>query len=535
MKSTIKKNVKKFGGKSNFLILIMVLCYLPLTKIYAQEDFNLTQYFNTPMLSNPASYVANRNINILFNYRRQPNVANETYTTAMLSGIYPLMNRYTGEMWGGVGLGVIQDKPGNFLTNTGIIGGYSHLFHIPNQKKSLLLGTSSYEEPKHRRFKHSIAAGLQMGFFSRTVDYSSSNTSSQFVNGALDPTLPLGENAASLTRNYVVFTPGVMWMLNDTLGNPKASVGVAWFNVNTPQISFYNEIKEPLPYYFNFTGNYYFDVTPRITIIPNFRWVTRSGSQQQLFGTWGKYKLFAGAGPKAFMKEGYASIGLWYNLNNAFVSVIQFEQPNYMVAMNFDFATTKNATRWQGSNVFEITVGLKFNRKLKTIPNMDLTPIIDYSIGNIKPSPLTAAIFPVQVPKKPKPKTKSGEEDGAFRFEPNSAELDAYSKALLDSVANVMLEYPEATIDVSGHTCDLGTDEANQSLSERRAEALRDYLVNKYEVAPDRIFTKGFGETRPLVPNSDENNRKLNRRVAFKVKYSFTEDFGGEPEPDPEP
>jgi OOP family OmpA-OmpF porin len=71
-------------------------------------------------------------------------------------------------------------------------------------------------------------------------------------------------------------------------------------------------------------------------------------------------------------------------------------------------------------------------------------------------------------------------------------------------------------IDIIGHTCDKGSEAYNQGLSERRADAIRAYLVDA-GIDPDSITAAGMGELDPLVPNSSENNRRLNRRVEVHV------------------
>ncbi len=74
-------------------------------------------------------------------------------------------------------------------------------------------------------------------------------------------------------------------------------------------------------------------------------------------------------------------------------------------------------------------------------------------------------------------------------------------------------------IDIIGHTCDIGTDAYNQGLSERRAQAVRDYLVSA-GIDAGIIEAAGLGELDPIVPNSSDNNRRLNRRVEIHVGTS---------------
>jgi len=79
-----------------------------------------------------------------------------------------------------------------------------------------------------------------------------------------------------------------------------------------------------------------------------------------------------------------------------------------------------------------------------------------------------------------------------------------------------MLNNPEIKIEISGHTCNIGSAKYNQGLSERRAKAVLEYLVKK-DVEAERLTHKGFGLTQPLNGNKTAAERALNRRVEVKV------------------
>lgn len=102
-------------------------------------------------------------------------------------------------------------------------------------------------------------------------------------------------------------------------------------------------------------------------------------------------------------------------------------------------------------------------------------------------------------------------------FDFNKAILKPESFPELDRVVALMNERPGMTIEVDGHTDNIGTNEYNQKLSEKRAGAVKAYLITK-GIDKTRIDAKGFGETRPLVSNDDEiDGREINRRVEFKI------------------
>lgn len=107
--------------------------------------------------------------------------------------------------------------------------------------------------------------------------------------------------------------------------------------------------------------------------------------------------------------------------------------------------------------------------------------------------------------------------DARVAFESGSAKLKEESTGILDQVAAVLFENPSITkIQVAGHTDSSGAKDENKELSRQRAEAVKTYLTNQ-GVAADRLVTEGFGEAEPLVPNITPSNRKMNRRVEFKV------------------
>lgn len=101
-----------------------------------------------------------------------------------------------------------------------------------------------------------------------------------------------------------------------------------------------------------------------------------------------------------------------------------------------------------------------------------------------------------------------------------TASLLPRSIEVLNQVLKFMQDYPNQKINILAHTDDVGKDEYNQGLSDRRAAAAKEYLISK-GISEARLTAKGFGETQPTVPNlmdgkPDKNNRALNRRVEFK-------------------
>ena len=99
-------------------------------------------------------------------------------------------------------------------------------------------------------------------------------------------------------------------------------------------------------------------------------------------------------------------------------------------------------------------------------------------------------------------------------FEFDSAELTAESIDGINEVCGFLLEYPDLKIEIVGHTDDMGDENYNQRLSERRAESVAKALIDR-GVSAERIKTKGCGSTQPLLPNNFDELRDFNRRVSM--------------------
>lgn len=98
----------------------------------------------------------------------------------------------------------------------------------------------------------------------------------------------------------------------------------------------------------------------------------------------------------------------------------------------------------------------------------------------------------------------------------NSADLNSASYSTLNDLITVLNKYPDTNIEVQGHTDSTGTFEYNQTLSERRAASVADYL-RAHSIASARITTKGFGKTSPKYNNGTAEGRAQNRRAEFLI------------------
>lgn len=101
-------------------------------------------------------------------------------------------------------------------------------------------------------------------------------------------------------------------------------------------------------------------------------------------------------------------------------------------------------------------------------------------------------------------------------FSLNSLALSDESKAQLDYAAQILLEDRSLEIELLGHTCDLGDKETNYNIGLLRAKEAKKYLVSK-GVESNRVYVHSYGAKKPLVPNTNAENKGKNRRVEIKV------------------
>ena len=106
--------------------------------------------------------------------------------------------------------------------------------------------------------------------------------------------------------------------------------------------------------------------------------------------------------------------------------------------------------------------------------------------------------------------------DSGILFEYDSSELQPVAKANIESLAKILQKYPDTNILIEGDTDNTGTDEYNQKLSERRAQAVADYQKS-LGVAGSRISTVGLGELNPIASNDSDYGREQNRRVEVAI------------------
>ena len=106
---------------------------------------------------------------------------------------------------------------------------------------------------------------------------------------------------------------------------------------------------------------------------------------------------------------------------------------------------------------------------------------------------------------------------GELLFTVGSDEVQAGAYTTLAKVAELIGMYDNRQVLIIGHSDARGDPAGNKQLSERRAERVKEILVNYFEIAADRLSTEGLGEARPIASNATPQGRRANRRVEILI------------------
>jgi outer membrane protein OmpA-like peptidoglycan-associated protein len=101
-------------------------------------------------------------------------------------------------------------------------------------------------------------------------------------------------------------------------------------------------------------------------------------------------------------------------------------------------------------------------------------------------------------------------------FDFNKYTLKPEARERLAKISGIVLAYPGLRLDIDGYTDSIGSEDYNQTLSEKRANSVRAYLISS-GVLPDHVTAQGFGKADPVADNTTAEGRKLNRRVDMVV------------------
>jgi outer membrane protein OmpA-like peptidoglycan-associated protein len=106
----------------------------------------------------------------------------------------------------------------------------------------------------------------------------------------------------------------------------------------------------------------------------------------------------------------------------------------------------------------------------------------------------------------------------SLEFENGKADILPIMHDDLNKIANFLIDHPKLSLSISGHTDSQGNEISNLKLSQARADAIKAYLVYQYKIDTKRIEAHGYGSSKPIVEETTDEDRGLNRRVEFEIR-----------------
>ena len=144
--------------------------------------------------------------------------------------------------------------------------------------------------------------------------------------------------------------------------------------------------------------------------------------------------------------------------------------------------------------------------------------------GHLKPAAPVVEVAPVEpvAPVQPQELTEDLNMELRVFFDTNKSNIKDQYKPEIAKVAEKLVEYPNATARIEGHTDNTGPRALNERLSLARANSVKSSLVNEYNVDPARLSTQGFAWDQPIADNNTKEGRAMNRRVFATISGSRT-------------
>ena len=168
--------------------------------------------------------------------------------------------------------------------------------------------------------------------------------------------------------------------------------------------------------------------------------------------------------------------------------------------------------RWyESSEKYDIATKVA---KEKSLEALKLTPCEKPAPPPPPPAPTPPPPAPAPPPPPP-PKPAPVFEN--IYFNENKTNIDPVAAKALDRDGAMLKENPDIKVEIGGHTDSLGSEKANQKISEKRAESVKKYLMDKFNIPGDRMIVKGYGSKKPIADNGTKEGRAKNRRVELKI------------------
>ena len=317
-----------------FKILILLLTVM-LTREAIAQDLHFSQFFNNPLLTNPANtgFIPDADYRIGASYRNQySNIMSVPYKTISIYGDAQVFRNKLENGWMGLGGVILRDVAGSgSLTSTKVYG--SLAYHQ-------MLGLSSL-----------LSAGFNVGYANKRIDQSKLTFPDQFDGKFFDASLPTGVQLQNNSIGYFDVQAGLNYAYFPS-DDVYINAGYSIMHVNTPQENFFGDssyIDNKVPIRHTAFINGIFKVSDQVIVNPNAYYTRQARSSELVLGLNASYDL-TGDGSKQLIG------GLYYRYNESVIPMIGLEINNVRFTFSYDVTTSslKNFNNSLGAAEFNV-------------------------------------------------------------------------------------------------------------------------------------------------------------------------------------
>jgi|GEM_PF-5667387 len=517
-------------------ILLTALVFATTFGLALGQYQNFSQFNFSPDRINPGKFLKKDEASLRTVYRTINSNLNLNLNTFYASGTYPLSIISSDYSWGAFTFSVFNDattQSGLFNT-TELNLGYTHMLQI-GELQTLSFGISARHNNK----------GINLRNYT---------TGSQFNPGlGFDPSIGIGENFDDFESRFYSVGTGIYLKGTDLL-NKKYYLGISFYDINRPNESVLDG-ESSIPITIQAEGGYHIYEDRQYGIIPSFLYTRSGGTDLLNIGSAFQYKS---------NESKILELHTRYRLAKAFILGLQYHTPNFSMGFSYDLPTgvrndvfnnalevglelrkgiipnkrikknkEKNKKREKRSKNKKKKKGRKKKKgKTKTgIPkikspekenvekqdNQDIlesnTPaVIENTSTTDSVNQSIDKNVEIKVGKLQTEKSKIVEERLQTYFDFNTTQLNAGAKESLNNWAEDFKNRNLLKLIIIGHTDNVGSKEINQQISLKRANAIKNYLV-ELGIDSTIIVVKGAGMLQPAFENTNEIGRSKNRRV----------------------
>lgn len=323
MKTLRNNNVMKMIKKTTRRFILFILLTINLTVV--AQDIHFSQFYMSPLTQNPAMAGVNHDLQAIVNYKEQWKSVSIPYNTIAASFDMRLTKKSRSGFLA-VGINLFNDKSGSSEMVTSQAN-LSIAYHIQLAKFQTL------------------GAGIQGGFFQRSINTTSLQWGNQYVNNAYNTSAPTGEMSGNYSFSKLDCGAGLVWNYNNMSGNSNVTgnqdlrftAGFSTMHINRPNYSYLANSDQRLSMRQTLYGNALIGISnSKISIAPGFIYNRQGKSNELYFGAMVRKKLQQESKVTGANKGSAISLGAFYRVKDALAFAVLYEFSQFAVGMSYD-------------------------------------------------------------------------------------------------------------------------------------------------------------------------------------------------------